>query len=77
MHGYRGGFLSQPLRVSFVFAVHLHLLRAQRHAAVAVEVQAVVSAHVRPLLLRLAVLRRQELRQARLRALGPEQHSNT
>lgn len=63
-----GRLLLQPVGVPLVLAVHLHLLRPQRHAAVAVEVQAVVSADVGPLLLPIAVLRLQELREA---GLGP------
>lgn len=56
-----GRLLLQPVWVSLVLAVHFHLLRPQRHAAVAVEVQPVVSADVRPLLLPIPVLRLQEL----------------
>lgn len=74
---YCGGFLSQPLGVPLVLTVHVHLLRTQGHAAVTVEVQAVMSAHVRPLLLRLAVLRLQEFRQARFCALGPAEHNRS
>lgn len=61
-----GRLLLQPVGVSLVLAVHLHLLRPQRHAAVAVEVQPVVSADVGPLLLPVAVLRLQELGETRL-----------
>lgn len=61
-----GRLLLQPVGVSLVLAVHLHLLRPQRHAAVAVEVQPVVSADVGPLLLPIAVLRLQELGETRL-----------
>lgn len=68
---HRGSFLSQPLRISLVLAVFIHLLRPKRHAAVAVEVETVVSAHVRPLLLQLSVLRLQELRQTRFGPLRP------
>lgn len=68
---YRNGLLSEPLGVALVFAVHVHLLRPQGHAAVAVEVEAVVAADVGALLLRLALLRLEELRQAGLSALGP------
>lgn len=57
----RGGLLSQPLRVSLILAVHVHLLGSEGHAAVTVEVQAVVSAHIGPLLLQLPILRLQEL----------------
>lgn len=63
-----GRLLLQPVGVSLVLAVHLHLLRPQRHAAVAVEVQPVVSADVGPLLLPIAVLRLQELGET---GLGP------
>lgn len=66
-----GGFLAQPVGVPLVLAVHLHLLRPHRQAAVAVEVQTVVSADVRLLvLLPVAVLRFQELGQTRLRPFG-------
>ena len=68
---YRNCLLSEPLGVALVLAVHVHLLRPQRHAAVAVEVEAVVAADVSPLLLRLTLLRLQELRQAGFSALGP------
>lgn len=68
-----GGLLSEPVRVPLVLAVQFHLLRPQRHAAVAVEVQAVVSADVGPLLLPLALLRLQELRQTRLGPFKPGQ----
>lgn len=68
---HRGRLLSEPLWISLVLAVQLHLLRPQRHAAVAVEVQAVVSADVSPLLLQLSILSLQELRQTWLGPLGP------
>jgi len=67
---HRGGLLPEPLGVPLVLTVLLHLLRPEGHAAVAVEVQAVVAAHIGPLLLQLPVLRLQELRQARLGPLG-------
>lgn len=68
---HRGRLLSEPLWVSLVFAVHVHLLGPQRHAAVTVEVEPVVATDVRPLLLQLAVLGLQELRQTRFGPLGP------
>lgn len=69
------GFLLQPVWVPLVLAVHLHLLRTERQAAVTVEVEAVVSADVRPLLLSIAVLRLQKLRQTWLRPLGSGQRA--
>lgn len=38
-------FLPQPLGVFLVLTVHFHLVRTQWHAAIAVEVQAVVTTH--------------------------------
>lgn len=58
---HHGGLFSEPLWISLVLAVHLHLLGPQRHAAVAVEVQPVVSTYISPLLLQLSILRLQEL----------------
>lgn len=63
---HRGRLLSEPLGVSLVLAVQVHLLGPQGHAAVTVEVETVVAADIRPLLLQLAVLRLQELGEARL-----------
>lgn len=70
------GLLLEPVWVSLILAVHLHLLRPERQAAVTVEVQAVVSADIRPLLLPIAVLRFQELRKARLRPLWSGQKAD-
>lgn len=64
--------LFEPVGVPLVLAVHFHLLGPQRQAAVAVEVQAIVSTDVRPLRLPIAILRLQKLRQARLCPLGSE-----
>lgn len=61
MAPHRGSLLSQPVWISLVLAVLLHLLGPQGHAAVTVEVQAVVSAHISPLLLQLSVLSLEEL----------------
>lgn len=75
------GLLSEPCRVPLVLTVHIHFLWSKRHAAVAVEVQAVVAADVRLLLLLFSILWLQELREAGLWALGPEEtetlHINT
>ncbi len=75
------GLLSEPCRVTLVLTVHIHFLWSKRHAAVAVEVQAVVAADVRLLLLLFSILWLQELREAGLWALGPEEtetlHINT
>ena len=69
---HRGSLLPQPGGVLFVLAVHLHLLGPAGYAAVAAEVQTVVSAHVGSLLLFLAVLRLLELGQAGAHPPGPE-----
>lgn len=61
MASHRGSLLSEPLWIPLVLAVHIHLLGPQGHAAVTVEIEAVVSADVCPLLLQLSVLRLQEL----------------
>lgn len=73
MSSHRGCLLSEPLWISLVLAVHIHLLGPQGHAAVTVEVETVVSTDVRPLLLQLSVLRLQELRQTRFGPLGPSE----
>lgn len=54
---YSNGFLPKPFWILLILAVHLHLLGAEGQAGVAVEVEPVVAAAVRPLLLHLAVLR--------------------
>lgn len=58
---HHSGLLPEPLGVPFVLTVHFHLLRSQRHAAVAVEVQAVVAADVSTLLFLFSIFRLQEL----------------
>lgn len=68
----RGGLFSEPLWVPFILTVHLHLLRTEGHAAVAVEIQTIMSAHISPLLLRLTILWLQKLRQAWLGSLWPK-----
>lgn len=73
MSSHRGCLLSEPLWISLILAVHIHLLGPQGHAAVTVEVETVVSTDVRPLLLQLSVLRLQELRQTRFSPLGPSE----
>lgn len=73
---HRGGLLSEPLWIPLILAVHIHLLGPQGHAAVAVEVEAVVSTNVRPLLLQLPILRLQELRQTRFSPLRPGENTN-
>lgn len=52
----RGGLFSEPLWVPFILTVHLHLLWTEGHAAVTVEIQTIMSAHISPLLLGLTVL---------------------
>lgn len=71
MASHRGSLLSEPLWISLVLTVQIHFLGPQRHAAVAVEVETVVSTDIGPLLLQLSVLSLQELRQTRFGPLGP------
>lgn len=61
MAPHRGSLLSEPLWIPLVLAVQIHFLGPQRHAAVTVEVETVVSADICPLLLQLSVFGLQEL----------------
>ncbi len=53
----RGGLFSEPLWILLILTVHLHLLWTEGHAAVTVEIQTIMSAHISMLLLWLTVLR--------------------
>lgn len=61
MPSHRGSLLSEPRWIPLVLTVQVHFLGSQGHAAVAVEIEAVVSADVGPLLLQLSIFRLKEL----------------
>lgn len=73
---HRCSLLSEPLWISLIFTVHIHLLRSEGHAAVTMEVEAVVSTDVGSLLLQLSILRLQKLRQTWFGSLGPTEEGN-
>lgn len=71
MASHRCSLLSEPFWIPFILTVQIHFLGPQRHAAVTVEVQAVVSADIGPLLLQLSVLSFQEFGQTWFGPLRP------
>lgn len=77
MISHRGSLLSEPLWISFILTVYIHLLRSQGHAAITVEVEAVVSTDIGPLLLQLSILWLQELWQTWFGPLGPTESQRT
>lgn len=68
---HRGSFLPEPLWIPFILAVYIHFLRPQGHAAITVEIKAVMSTDIGPLLLQLSVLRLQELWKTWFGPFGP------
>lgn len=68
---HRCSLLPEPLWISLILAVQIHFLGTEGHAAVAVEIKAVVSADVSPLLLQLAIFSFKEFRQTRFGPFGP------
>lgn len=71
---HRCSLLPEPLWISLILAVQIHFLGTEGHAAVAVEIKAVVSADVSPLLLQLAIFSFKEFRKTRFGPFGPGGH---
>lgn len=71
---HRCSLLPQPLWISLILAVQIHFLGTEGHAAVAVEIKAVVSADVSPLLLQLTIFSFKEFRKTRFGPFGPGGH---